>query len=295
MHKQELDRLAIGLMVVLCAIWGLQQVAIKIANAGISPIWQAGLRSVGATAVITLWALLRGVRLFERDRTLWPGLAVGLMFAGEFALIFIGLEYTPASRGVIFLYTAPFFVALGARWFLPGERLRAAQWWGMGLAFVGVVLLFGEHLWQADDQAWRGDLMILGGSVLWAATTLTIKASALARSSAEKMLLYQLAISALLLPLLSLALGEPGVFAPSALVWANVAFQAVIVAGISYLAWFWLIRHYPATRLSSFSFLTPVMGVLMGGLILDEPLTATVFTALFLVGTGIWIANRPAG
>ena len=295
MHKQELDRLAIGLMVVLCAIWGLQQVAIKIANAGISPIWQAGLRSVGATAVITLWALLRGVRLFERDRTLWPGLAVGLMFAGEFALIFIGLEYTPASRGVIFLYTAPFFVALGARWFLPGERLRAAQWWGMGLAFVGVVLLFGEHLWQTDDQAWRGDLMILGGSVLWAATTLTIKASALARSSAEKMLLYQLAISALLLPLLSLALGEPGVFAPSALVWANVAFQAVIVAGISYLAWFWLIRHYPATRLSSFSFLTPVMGVLMGGLILDEPLTATVFTALFLVGTGIWIANRPAG
>ena len=295
MHKQELDRLAIGLMVVLCAIWGLQQVAIKIANAGISPIWQAGLRSLGATAVITLWALLRGVRLFERDHTLWPGLAVGLMFAGEFALIFIGLEYTPASRGVIFLYTAPFFVALGARWFLPGERLRAAQWWGMGLAFVGVVLLFGEHLWQADEQAWRGDLMILGGSVLWAATTLTIKASALARSSAEKMLLYQLAISALLLPLLSLALGEPGVFAPSALIWANVAFQAVIVAGISYLAWFWLIRHYPATRLSSFSFLTQVMGVLMGGLILDEPLTATVFTALFLVGTGIWIATRPAG
>lgn len=295
MHKQELDRLAIGLMVVLCAIWGLQQVAIKIANTGISPIWQAGLRSLGATAVITLWALVRGVKLFERDRTGWPGLAVGLMFAGEFALIFIGLEYTPASRGVIFLYTAPFFVALGARWFLPGERLRAAQWWGMSLAFLGVVLLFGEHLWQPGDQAWRGDLMILGGAVLWAATTLTIKASALARVSAEKMLLYQLAISALLLPPLSLALGEPGVFAPTALVWANVAFQAVIVAGISYLGWFWLIRHYPATRLSSFSFLTPVMGVLMGGLILDEPLTAMVFTALFLVGAGIWIANRPAG
>jgi drug/metabolite transporter (DMT)-like permease len=78
------------------------------------------------------------------------------------------------------------------------------------------------------------------------------------------------------------------------LVWANVAFQAVIVAGISYLAWFWLIRHYPATRLSSFSFLTPVMGVLAGGLILDEPLTTTVFTALVLVGAGIWIANRPS-
>ncbi|TNF53705.1 MAG: DMT family transporter [Gammaproteobacteria bacterium] len=294
MHKPELDRLAIGLMVVLCTIWGLQQVAIKVANAGISPVWQAGLRSLGATALIGLWALARGVRLFERDGTGWPGLAAGLMFALEFALIFIGLDYTPASRGVIFLYTAPFFVALGARWFLPGERLHAAQWWGMGLAFSGVVVLFGEHLWLPADQAWKGDLMILAAAVLWAATTLTVKASALRRASAEKVLLYQLAISAALLPPLSLALGEPGVFAPTLLVWANVAFQAVIVAGISYLAWFWLIRHYPATRLSSFSFLTPVMGVLAGGLILDEPLTTTVFTALVLVGAGIWIANRPS-
>ena len=293
MHKQELDRLAIGLMEVLCAIWSLQQEAIKVANAGISPIWQAGLRSLGATAVITLWALLRGVRLFERDGTGWPGLAVGLMFAGEFALIFIGLEYTPASRGVIFLYTAPFFVALGARWFLPGERLRAAQWWGMRLAFLGVVLLFGEHLWQPNDEAWRGDLMILGGAGLWGGTALTVQARAPGGASAGKVPPLQLAVPALLLPLLSLALGEPGVFAPTALVWANVAFQAVIVAGIPSLACFWLIRHYPATRLSSFSFLTPVMGVLMGGFILDEPLTAMVFTALFLVGTGIWIANRP--
>jgi drug/metabolite transporter (DMT)-like permease len=136
--------------------------------------------------------------------------------------------------------------------------------------------------------------MILAAAVLWAATTLTVKASALRRASAEKVLLYQLAISAAILPPLSLALGEPGAFAPTMLVWANVAFQAVIVAGISYLAWFWLIRHYPATRLSSFSFLTPVMGVLAGGLILDEPLTTTVFTALVLVGAGIWIANRPS-
>ncbi|MBP8024557.1 MAG: DMT family transporter, partial [Chromatiaceae bacterium] len=190
--------------------------------------------------------------------------------------------------------TAPFFVALGARWFLPGERMRRAQWGGMALAFIGVVLLFGEHLWLPADQAWIGDLMILGAAMLWAATTLAVKASALGRSSAEKILLYQLAISAVLLPPLSIAMGEPGVFAPTPLVWANLFFQAVIVAGASYLGWFWLIRHYPATRLSSFSFLTPVMGVLASVLLLDEPLTPTIFAALFLVGAGIWIANRPA-
>ena len=294
MHKQELDRFAIGLMVVLCSVWGLQQVAIKVANAGVSPVWQAGLRSLGATATILLWSWFRRVPLFEADRSLWPGLFAGLLFAGEFALIFIGLDYTPASRGVIFLYTAPFFVALGARWFLPGETMRRAQWGGMALAFTGVLLLFGEHLWKAVDQAWIGDLMILVAAMMWAATTLIVKGSALARAPAEKMLLYQLAISALILPGLSLALGEPGVFAPTPLIWANILFQAVGVAGISYLGWFWLIRHYPATRLSSFSFLTPVMGVLAGWLLLAESLTPVVFGALVLVGAGIWIANRPA-
>ncbi len=294
MPKHELDRLAIGLMVLFCSIWGLQQVAIKVANAGISPVWQAGMRSLGATATILLWVLSRRIKLFGSDGTLWPGLLVGLLFSGEFALIFLGLDYTPASRGVIFLYTAPFFVALGARWFLPGEKIRRAQWGGMALAFVGIILLFGEHLWLPADNAWMGDLMILGAAMLWAATTLAVKASALGLSSAEKILLYQLAISAVLLPPLSLAMGEPGVFAPTPQLWANLFFQAVIVAGASYLGWFWLIRHYPATRLSSFSFLTPVMGVLASIILLDEPLTLSIFVALLLVGAGIWIANRPA-
>ncbi|HAY10651.1 MAG TPA: EamA family transporter, partial [Thauera sp.] len=149
------------------------------------------------------------------------------------------------------------------------------------------------HLFMPTDRAWIGDLMIMLAAVFWAATTLTVKASALARVSAEKTLLYQLAVSALVLPLLSVALGEPGVFAPTPLVWASLFFQTFIVAGMSYLGWFWLVRQYPATRLSSFSFLTPVMGVLAGGLLLGEAMTPAVFGALFLVGAGIWVANRP--
>lgn len=292
MHKTELDRFAIGMMVVLCSIWGLQQVAIKLASAGISPVWQAGLRSIGACVIVVGWALLRGVGLRGRDRTLAPGLLAGALFAGEFAMIFIGLQYTTASRGVIFLYTAPFFVALGALWLLPQEHMRRRQWTGMALAFAGVLALFGENLFAPAAGAWVGDLLLLGAAVLWAATTLTVKASALARVAAEKTLLYQLGVSALVLPVLSLALGEPGVFAPTAMVWASLFFQAAIVAGASYVAWFWLVREYPATRLSSFSFLTPVMGVLAGGLILGEPLTPAVFAALALVGSGIWVANR---
>ncbi|NMG37043.1 EamA family transporter [Azoarcus sp. TTM-91] len=293
--KTHLDRFAVGLLVVLCAIWGVQQVAIKLANAGISPVLQAGLRSIGATVLVWAWAASRRVRVFDfSDGTLAPGLLAGLLFAGEFALIFGALEFTSASRGVIFLYTAPFFVALGAVWLLPQEAMRRAQWVGMALAFAGVVVLFGENLLLPGGDAWIGDLMMLAAALLWGATTLTVKVSALSRAVPEKTLLYQLAVSALALPFLSAGLGEPGIFAPTLQVWGSLLFQTVVVAGASYLGWFWLVRHYPATRLSSFSFLTPVFGVLAGGLLLGEPLTPPVFIALGLVGAGIWIANRPA-
>ena len=290
--KDHLDRLAMGLLVVLCAIWGVQQVAIKVANAGISPVFQSGLRSLGATVLVGAWALARRVPLFERDGTLAAGLLAASLFAGEFALIYWGLTFTGASRGVIFLYTAPFFVALGALVLLPEERMRRGQWLGMGLAFIGILALFGENLLRPRAGAWIGDLMFLGAAAFWAATTLAIKASPLARVAPEKTLLYQLAGSTLLLPLCSLALGEPGIVALTPSVLASLAFQVVVVAAASYLAWFWLIRHYPATRLSSFSFLTPVFGVLAGGLLLGETLTPAVWAALALVGAGIWVANR---
>ncbi|HRP26004.1 DMT family transporter [Thauera sp.] len=292
--KTELDRFAIGLMVILCMTWGLQQVAVKVASAGISPLWQAGLRSLGAALLVWAWTGLRRIPLLERDATLVPGIAAGALFAAEFAFVYYGLQFTSASRGVIFLYTAPFFVALGARWLLPNESMRAAQWLGMALAFAGVLVLFGENLLRPAGQAWIGDLMMLVAAMFWAATTLTVKASVLNRAAAEKTLLYQLGVSAPLLLLAALALGEPGVFAPGALVVGSLAFQTVMVAGISFLLWFWLVRQYPATRLSSFSFMTPVMGVLAGGLLLGEPLTPAVFAALLLVGAGIWVANRPA-
>ena len=293
-QHDELDRIAVVTMIVMCAILGVQNVMVKIANEGVTPIWQSGLRSIGATVLVWLWARGRGIRLFDDDGTFWPGLLTGMLFATEFGILYTALLYTDASRGVIFLYTAPFFVALGALWLLPNERMRKPQWLGMGLAFGGVLLLFGDNLFRPSGTAWIGDLMMLVAAIFWAATTLTVKATVLARTAPEKTLLYQLSVSALVLPLLSLALGEAGMFAPSVRVWAAVLYQVVIVATIAYLAWFWLIRRYPATRISSFSFMTPVMGVLAGIVFLDEPLTLSIVLAMGLVGAGIWVANRPA-
>ncbi|MBW7849822.1 MAG: DMT family transporter [Rhodospirillales bacterium] len=279
-------------MVVLCASWGLQQVAIKVANEGISPVFQAGIRSVAATALLWAWCMLRGAPLFNRDGSLVPGIAAGLLFAGEFCLIFWGLSYTTASRAVIFLYTAPFVVAAGVHVLVPGEKLSRVQVVGLVCAFLGVVAAFGDGLRLADRHMLVGDAMLLGAAVLWGATTVLIKASRLATIPASKTLFYQLAASALVLPPLSWALGEPGVVEITPLVAVSVAYQAVGVAFISYLAWFWLIAHYPASRLSSFSFLTPLFGMLAGWLLLDEQVTWALALALVLVGLGIYLVNR---
>jgi len=294
-QRSHLDATAAGLLVVFCAIWGLQQVAIKLAMAGLSPLMQSSLRSLGALGLVLAWTLLRRVPLWRQDGTLAGGLLAGLLFSAEFALLYWALDFTTASRGVIFLYTAPFFVALGAAWLLPLERPRRAQWMGLGLAFIGVLALFGENLLRPAGDAWIGDLMMLTAALLWAATTLTIKVSRLATAAPEKTLLYQLAVSVVLLPLAAWVLGQFSLDAGrlTATVLASLGFQIVVVATFSYLGWFWLIRHYPATRLAAFSFLTPVFGVMAGGLLLNEPLTPAVWLALGLVGSGIFVANRP--
>lgn len=291
--RTHLDPHAAALMVGLCTIWGLQQVAIKLATPEVAPVLQSAIRSVGAVGLVWLWARRRGVDLRLDDGTLRPGLLAGLLFAGEFALLYWALRHTSASRGVIFLYTAPFLVSLAVVWRLPGEHMRPIQWAGLGLAFAGVVALFGEGLLKPAGNAWLGDMMMLGAAVLWAATTLTVKFSRLATAAPEKTLLYQLAVSAVVLSALALALGEREVRALTPTVVASLGFQIVVVAAFSYACWFWLIRHYPATRLSAFSFLTPVMGVLAGVAFLDEPLTPAIIAAMTLVGIGIFLANRP--
>lgn len=293
--NQTLDAVAMAILVVLCASWGLQQVAIKVTNPGIPPLLQAGIRSAGATALIWIWMIARRQPLFTSDGTLWWGGAAGVLFAGEFLLIYWGLEFTSASRAVVFLYMSPFVVALGARLFLPGERLRPAQVLGLCCAFGGIVLAFGESFVFPTRRMLIGDAMLAAAAVLWGATTVMIKAGPLSRIAAGKTLLYQLFVSAVLLPLGSVLKGEPGIAALTPLIAASLVYQTVWVAFITYLAWFWLLRSYPPSRLASFTFLTPLCGVLAGGLLLGEPITGLLILALALVGSGIYLVNRRSG
>ncbi len=290
--RKPLDANAFSLMVLLTALWGFQQVAIKLAAVDVSLVMQAGLRSIIATILVFGWARARGIALFRRDGTLPAGLLAGALFAAEFIFIYSGLAHTTASRMVVFIYLAPVFTALGLHALVPGERLGPLQWLGTALAFSGVVLAFSDGFAAAGGGTWLGDLFGMLGALFWAATTVLIRATGLARTTATKTLLYQLAISALILPIVSILLGEKGVVTLSARALASIAYQGVIVAFASYLAWFWLLTRYLAGRLSVFSFLAPLFGVLAGVLVLDDPLTPSFLGAALLVAGGIVLVNR---
>jgi drug/metabolite transporter (DMT)-like permease len=289
-ERKPLDSTAYSLMVLLTALWGVQQVVIKLTANDISLVMQAGIRSILATVLVLGWAAYKGIALWRRDGTLWAGVFAGLLFGGEFVFIYAGLEHTAASRMVVFIYLAPVLTALGLHLLVPGERLVPGQWAGVLLAFAGVALAFWEGFGASGDT-WIGDLCGVIAAVLWAATTVLIRATSLARATATKTLLYQLGISALMLPLSSLALGERGVVAWTPLAFASLAFQGVIVAFASYLAWFWLLTRYLAARLSVFSFLSPMFGVLAGVIVLGEPLRPLFAVAAGLVVAGIVLVN----
>ena len=293
-ERKPADALAVSTMIVLCMCWGLQQIAIKVASAGISPIMQAGLRSITATAVLLVWVRLRRIPLLAPDGTLGVGMVAGALFAAEFVFMYAGLAHTTASRMVVFVYFAPCLTALGLQWFVPGERMNAGQWTGVALAFLGVALAFADGFSTAEGSTLIGDAFGVIAAVLWAAVTLVIRASRLTSVSATKTLFYQLGFSALALPLASLLAGEPGIVALTPKVVASVAYQGVIVAFASYLTWFWLLTRYLAGRLAVFSFLTPLFGVAFGVILLAEPLSAAFLAAALLVGAGIVLVNRPA-
>ncbi len=292
-QRDRLDPLAMAATAILCALWGFQQVAIKVANAGISPAFQSGLRSLGALVLLVGWCWFRGIRLFERDGTLQAGLLAGGMFAAEFALIYWSLVFTEVARSIIFLYTAPFFVALGAHYFVPGEKLRPTQVAGLLCAFAGVLLALWDGLSLPSSRAIVGDFMMLGAAILWAATTVLIKGSKLARIDPARTLGYQLAVSGVALTLLAPIFGEAGIFALTPLAIASLAYQIVIVAFASYLSWFALMRIYPASTLSAFTFLTPIFAMIFGAVLLGERMSLALGIALGFVAFGIWLVNRP--
>ncbi|MEN9587325.1 MAG: hypothetical protein RIT15_900 [Pseudomonadota bacterium] len=291
-RKPHLDALAIGLLLTCCIFWGWQQALVKATLPLIPPVMQVGVRFVLGTLVLVLWCRFRKIDLWGADGTLAAGLLVGGLFALEFTCLYIGLVHTSASRLTVFLYTAPFVVALLLPRFVVSEALKPMQWLGLGCAFVAVVFAMMDNF---AGGSWLGDGLALAAGFFWGLTTVAIRATKLGGIRAEKLLFYQLAVSSVILLMLSPLLGESWMDTlprMNGFAWTSLVVQAVIGAFASYLAWMWLLGRYPATKLSSFVFLTPVFALVFAAMWLGEPITIRLVVALVLVGVGIVLVNR---
>ena len=291
-RRETVGGVAIATMIGLTFTWGLSNILTKIAIAGYNPVFVTLTRSALAAILVLGWCAFRGIPLFRRDGTLVPGLIVGGLFSIQFLLLFIGLEFTSVARAVLLANTMPFWVLIGAHFFL-GEKMDGKKLAGIALAFVGVLVLFRDRLSVPGPDAWIGDLMNLAAGAVWAAITFVIKGTRLSDAVPEKVLCYQLGVSAAVslcvLPFAGPVFRDPGMAANLAIV-----VQAVFVACISYIVWFWMVRRYPAASLSSFVFLVPSFGVFQGAIFLGEPLSPWVFLSLGLIAAGILIVNRPS-
>ncbi len=290
--RVSFDGLAIALVMFIMFTWGLNQVAIKIGNRGFNPMLMAAGRAALGGLCVFLWCYWKRIPLFGRDGTLKPGILAGLLFGVEFVLIFLAMELTSVGRVTLMMNVMPFWVAIGSH-FLLGERMSMRAFIGMCVAFLGVFAVFSDHISRPGPNAVYGDLLALISGMLWGMTTLVIKRSKLASAAPEKTLLYQLAVAALV-PLPFMSLSGPLIRDPDMLSVLSFLFQSMFVVAVTYPLWFWMVRRYPASKLSNFAFLTPAFGVLLSGLLLNEPLGWKIFAALGLIGLGLIIVNRPA-
>jgi len=290
-RKNRIDAFGAVALVLFSALLGLNQALVKIVNSGIDPVFQAGLRSLIAFFPVLIISLWFNKRLSIRDGSLFAGVLCGGIFAIEFIILFVALDYTSVSRASIFFYTMPFWFAIGAHYLIPGESLNRYKLMGMVLAFVGIILVVFDDSQSGSSKALVGDILCIVAGSCWALISLLARVSKMSRSVPEMQLLYQLGVSAPIILSVALIKGDL-LREPDIAIWGILVFQALVVVAIGFLSWFWLLSVYPAAEMAVFTFLAPIFGVLFGWLILNEELSPSLFIALILIALGIYLVNR---
>jgi drug/metabolite transporter (DMT)-like permease len=292
-RKDHLDLFAFAVLLGCCSFWAFQQVLAKATMAELPPVFQSAVRSMGACLLLMLWCHWRGIALWVRDASLWPGLLAGALFAFEFACIYLALQRTGASRVTTFLYTSPFWVAAILPFFLASERLRTSQWVGLVCAFAGVCVALWAGL-RAGGGVGVGDVLALAAGASWGLTTVVIRTMGLTTISAERLLFYQIGVAAITLPILSLAMGETwvGPAQMSGFAITSMTLQTAVGAFASYLVWMWMLGRYPAAKMSAFVFVTPILALLIAAAWLGEPITINLLIAIAGVAIGMILVNR---
>ncbi len=288
-EKRSVDGIGAAALIGFATLLAFNQVVIKVTSGGISPVFQAGLRSLLGLVVLLIWMRWFGISVsIPRRAALW-GVVSGLLFAYEFILLFIALDLTTVARVSIFFYSMPVWVSIAGHFLLPGERLTWRKSFGLSLAVAGIVVALANR--SAGEASLIGDLCALFATLGWAGINLLVRITPLSQVEPENQLFWQLVISGVIITAVSPLFGEL-LREPTALHISGLLFQGICVVSLGYLVWFWLMKRYKTSEVTPFTFLSPVLAVLFGWAFLGEALTVHIWLALGLVIGGIWLVAR---
>jgi drug/metabolite transporter (DMT)-like permease len=287
--RRALDLRAISLVLLLCVIWGIQQVVMKSVAADVPPMMQLAIRFACASVFFGVWILIREGRRAFLDGTAPSGLLLGLMFSLEFVFAGSSLNHTSAAHATMFLYSAPIFTALGLQ-FLPEERLDRIQWLGIVAAFVGIAVAFlGPGIRPAAELVF-GDLLALLGGASWGLSNVILRRGRVGGAATAKTVFYQVTTAAIVSLAFATATGQARL-TPSMPAILALVLQTLFISIASYILWFWLLRHYLTSRLMLLSLMTPLFGVLFGAALLGDPIEFRFALGSALVLAGILVVN----
>ena len=277
-------------VVLMCMIWGLTWVAIKIGLEDLPPFLSAGVRFVLASALLWPAVLVRRVslpRTWSEFRTI---LAPGFFIYGiNYALVYWGEQYIGAGLAAILFASLPFLVALLAHQMLENEKITCLKLTGLTVGFLGVLLVFYGGL-DFGPQSWWGMLALLGSSLSAAYANILVKRD-LHYTDPILATAMQMSLGAVLL----LGLGSLEEswhnfhLTPRAV--GSLLYLSVFGSAVAFSLYFWALKKTEATKLSLIAFVTPLVALLAGNWILGEPITGRLMVGSILVLTGIAIVN----
>ena len=279
----------IALALLLAFLWGGNSLAIKVGLQDFPPMALAFLRFVIGLVVIGGWALFRRIPLRLRPGELPRLLLLTTIFILQIICLNTGTLYTSASRSTIFINVYPFFTALFAHFWIPGERLSVTKTLGIVVAFSGVFVTVAPELGQGETSVIGDIIVLVSGCFLGLRVVVT------------KLLIQSIHPYRLLAWLLTLSLpfyvvaslvverGEPMQLTLSAAL--ALLYQGGVIAGFCFLAWTAILERYSASKLVVLFFATPLSGVLFSHLVLGDELTLSLLGGASLVAAGIYLVN----
>lgn len=290
MRKSKLDAAGIAMLLGVQGLLAVNQVIIKLVNAGLQPVFFAGLRSLLAVGFVWAWLVFRGRPPRLRRETLGYGLLMGTVFAAEFLFLFLALDLTTVGRSALIMYSMPVWFSILAHFGL-GERITPVKATGLVLAFFGCAVAILSRP-DTGEASLAGDLCAFGAAWGWALTAFFARRPVMRAEGAEMQLFWMVLVSTPIL-LLAAPFFGPLIRDLQPLHIVGLVFQSSVVVAGGFIAWLWLLSVYPSSTVASFSFLTPILALLLGAFLFEETIGPAILLATGLVAVGIVLINRP--